>query len=94
MRLLPDMKLAMTNDNSTDLITRLTDLEQTIIDLQSQVAFMDDTIEQLNTIMTAQSVQLDDQQRQLQLLYQKLVLTGTDSQIQPFDLLADRPPHY
>ena len=69
-------------------------LEQNVIDLQTQVAFMEHTIDTLNDIVTEQSQLLADQQRQLQLIYQKLESQTSGSQIQPFDLLADRPPHY
>lgn len=69
-------------------------LESQIIALQSQVAFMEDTLDTLNAIVTAQSQQLADQQRQLQLLYQKVTYSDNNSQIQPFDVLNDRPPHY
>lgn len=69
-------------------------LEQNVIDLQTQVAFMEHTIDTLNDIVTEQSQLLADQQRQLQLIYQKLESQTNGSQIQPFDLLADRPPHY
>ena len=69
-------------------------LEQSVIELQTQVAFMEHTIDTLNDIVTEQSQLLADQQRQLQLIYQKLESQTSGSQIQPFDLLADRPPHY
>lgn len=69
-------------------------LENQLIALQSQVAFMEDTLDTLNAIVTAQSQQLADQQRQLQLLYQKVTHSDNNSQIQPFDVLNDRPPHY
>lgn len=74
-----------------------TNLESQIIALQSQVAFMEDTLDTLDTlnaIVTAQSQQLADQQRQLQLLFQKITSSDNASQIQPFDLMNDRPPHY
>lgn len=69
-------------------------LENQLIALQSQVAFMEDTLDTLNAIVTVQSQQLADQQRQLQLLYQKVTYSDNNSQIQPFDVLNDRPPHY
>lgn len=69
-------------------------LEQSVIALQTQVAFMEHTIDTLNDIVTEQSQLIADQQRQLQLLYQKLESQTSGSQIQPFDVSADRPPHY
>lgn len=76
------------------LVTMVEKVTQDFINLQTQVVFMEDTIEQLDNIVTEQSQLIADQQRQLQLLYQKLETQTQGSQIQPFDLLADRPPHY
>lgn len=73
---------------------KLQQLEQKLIDVQTQVAFMEDTIDKLDNIVTEQSQLIADQQRQLQLLYQKLESQTQGSQIQPFDLLSDKPPHY
>lgn len=69
-------------------------LTQDLIDLQTQVLFMEDTVDKLDNIVTEQSQLIADQQRQLQLLYQKLETQTQGSQIQPFDLLSDKPPHY
>ena len=69
-------------------------LTQELIDLQTQVLFMEDTLDKLDNIVTEQSQLIADQQRQLQLLYQKLETQTQGSQIQPFDLLSDKPPHY
>jgi SlyX protein len=69
-------------------------VQQSLIDLQTQVAFMEDTLDKLDNIVTEQSQLIADQQRQLQLLYQKLETQTQGSQIQPFDLLSDKPPHY
>ena len=51
-------------------------------------------VDKLDNIVTEQSQLIADQQRQLQLLYQKLETQTQGSQIQPFDLLSDKPPHY
>lgn len=76
------------------LVNMVEKLTQALIDLQTQVLFMEDTIEQLDNIVTEQSQLIADQQRQLQLLYQKVETQTQGSQIQPFDLLSDKPPHY
>lgn len=75
-------------------VTMVEKLTQALIDLQTQVLFMEDTVDKLDNIVTEQSQLIADQQRQLQLLYQKLETQTQGSQIQPFDLLSDRPPHY
>lgn len=76
------------------LVNRIEKLTQALIDLQTQVLFMEDTVDKLDNIVTEQSQLIADQQRQLQLLYQKLETQTQGSQIQPFDLLRDKPPHY
>ena len=75
-------------------VTMVQKLTQALIDLQTQVLFMEDTVAKLDNIVTEQSQLIADQQRQLQLLYQKLETQTQGSQIQPFDLLSDKPPHY
>ena len=75
-------------------VTIVEKLTQEFIDLQTQVLFMEDTVDKLDNIVTEQSQLIADQQRQLQLLYQKLETQTQGSQIQPFDLLSDKPPHY
>lgn len=75
-------------------VTMVEKVTQDFINLQTQVLFMEDTIEQLDRIVTEQSQLIADQQRQLQLLYQKLETQTQGLQIQPFDLLSDKPPHY
>lgn len=76
------------------LVTMVEKLTQEFIDLQTQVLFMEDTLDKLDNIVTEQSQLIADQQRQLQLLYQKVETQTQGSQIQPFDLLSDKPPHY
>nr|WP_228288376.1 MULTISPECIES: SlyX family protein [Moraxella] len=76
------------------LVNMVEKLTQELIDLQTQLLFMEDTLDKLDNIVTEQSQLIADQQRQLQLLYQKLETQTQGSQIQPFDLLSDKPPHY
>lgn len=80
--------------NENGWVNRVEKLTQELIDLQTQVLFMEDTVDKLDNIVTEQSQLIADQQRQLQLLYQKLETQTQGSQIQPFDLLSDKPPHY
>lgn len=67
--------------------------EQQIVDLQTSVAHLEATVEALNGVIASQDRQLQDMQRQLQLLFGYLQRQSDDG-IAPFDLLADRPPHY
>lgn len=75
-------------------VTMVEKLTQALIDLQTELLFMEDTVDKLDNIVTKQSQLIADQQRKLQLLYQKLETQTQGSQIQPFDLLSDKPPHY
>ena len=87
-----DHQKQSSDDNGwVNMVEKLT---QDLIDLQTQVLFMEDTVAKLDNIVTEQSQLIADQQRQLQLLYQKLETQTQGSQIQPFDLLSDKPPHY
>lgn len=87
-----DHQKQSSDDNGwVNMVEKLT---QALIDLQTQVLFMEDTVDKLDNIVTEQSQLIADQQRQLQLLYQKLETQTQGSQIQPFDLLSDKPPHY
>ena len=87
-----DHQKQSSDDNGwVNMVEKLT---QDLIDLQTQVLFMEDTLDKLDNIVTEQSQLIADQQRQLQLLYQKLETQSQGSQIQPFDLLSDKPPHY
>ena len=87
-----DHQKQSSDDNG--LVNMVEKLTQALIDLQTQVLFMEDTLDKLDNIVTEQSQLIADQQRQLQLLYQKLETQTQGSQIQPFDLLSDKPPHY
>ena len=87
-----DHQKQSSDDNGwVNMVEKLT---QDLIDLHTQVLFMEDTVDKLDNIVTEQSQLIADQQRQLQLLYQKLETQTQGSQIQPFDLLSDKPPHY
>ncbi len=86
-----NQKQASDDNGWVNMVEKLT---QALIDLQTQVLFMEDTVDKLDNIVTEQSQLIADQQRQLQLLYQKLETQTQGSQIQPFDLLSDKPPHY
>ena len=86
-----NQKQASDENGWVNMVEKLT---QDLIDLQTQVLFMEDTLDKLDNILTEQSQLIADQQRQLQLLYQKLETQTQGSQIQPFDLLSDKPPHY
>ncbi|UXZ04771.1 SlyX family protein [Moraxella nasicaprae] len=64
-----------------------------LIELQTRISFLEDTVDQLSDVIATQDRQLMDLQDQLRIIYQQ-VTSKDEAQIAPFDLLADRPPHY
>lgn len=73
----------------------MTDLGTELIDLQIKIAYLENTVDDLNAIVTDQTLQIKDLQDQLKLIYRYLENQhGNDDGIAPFDLLADKPPHY
>lgn len=68
---------------------------QELIDLQIKIAYLEDMLESLNHVIAVQDKQLMDLQAQLKLIYAKLDNLNHDQNgIAPFDLLADKPPHF
>lgn len=72
----------------------MTDTHAQLIDLQIKIAYLENTVETLNEVIATQDRELKDLQDQLKLIYQYLQNNYNDDGIAPFDLLADRPPHY
>lgn len=68
---------------------------QELIDLQIKIAYLEDMVEGLNRVIANQDKQLMDLQSQLKLIYAKLDDINNDQNgIAPFDLFADKPPHF
>lgn len=82
------------SQKSPNLTAQTQQLRQKIEALETTVAFLDDTVEQLNHVIAQQDKRLADNERLLKRLCLKLFVEGDESSIEPFDLLADRPPHY
>lgn len=69
-------------------------LNKRITELETTVAFLDDTVEQLNVVIANQDKQLAEQERLLKMLVDKFVKDKGDSGIEPFNAATDVPPHY
>lgn len=67
-------------------------MESRLNDLETKVAFQDELLETLNTIVAEQQQQLDLIQRELRLVYEQ-VKTISPSDIANSDD-QERPPHY
>ncbi|WP_230661238.1 SlyX family protein [Psychrobacter sp. I-STPA10] len=68
-------------------------MNEQLIALQTAVAHLEDNVDRLDKVIAKQDQQLQNMQRQLQLMYAHLD-NKSEQGIAPFDLLADRPPHY
>lgn len=69
-------------------------LEQRMNDLESQLAFQEDTIEALNRQVEKQAKEIDLLRRHLELVATKVAPIVERSGIEPFDASNERPPHY
>lgn len=65
-----------------------------IEDLQVRIAFLDDLVEQLNTELVQQSLEIATLKKQMQLLYQRVESADLSEGVAPFDPNTNRPPHY
>ena len=74
--------------------TSQVDLQAQLIDLQTNFSHLEMTVERLDEVIARQDRDLQTLQRQLQLIYKQVENQDTDSGIAPFDVMADRPPHY
>lgn len=80
--------LPMPEQHSDTILTQLADLE-------SRLAFQDDTIETLNQLVTQQSEQLQRMEQRLKFLAQRLQQLQERSDDQESNDPADEvPPHY
>ena len=70
------------------------ELQQQMIELQMSMAHLELTVERLDKVITEQDKHIRILQRQLQLIYRQVESQGADEGIAPFDVNADRPPHY
>lgn len=77
-----------TNTNVSD------ELAAQMIDLQMNMAHLELTVERLNQVVIQQDKHIRDLQRQLQLVYKQVEGQSGEQGIAPFDVMADRPPHY
>lgn len=71
-----------------------TDLASQVIELQMNMAHLEMTVERLDEVITRQDKDIQTLQRQLQLIYKQVESQEREEGVAPFDILADRPPHY
>lgn len=69
-------------------------MQEQMIELQTSMAHLELTVERLDQIVTRQDQEIQTLQRQLQLVYKQMTNQGGEEGIAPFDVHADKPPHY
>ncbi len=78
--------------DSSDTLANLLQLQ--LIELQMNMSHLELTVERLDEVITRQDKHIQTLQRQLQFIYKQVESQDSDSGIAPFDVIADRPPHY
>lgn len=79
------------SDVNNDTQKRVEALERRSDDLESQLAFQEETIETLNRLVTAQNQELQTLHKHLVLIAERLQQMRDNHDEQPID---ERPPHY
>ncbi len=70
------------------------ELSEQMVEIQMSMAHLEMTVERLDHVVTQQDKHIRNLQRQLQLVYKQIEGQSADEGIAPFDVMADRPPHY
>lgn len=71
----------------------ITKLEDKLIDLQSQLAFQEDTVQTLNEVVTEQQGQIERLNEMMVLLKHQFEQSQFDSGVDN-SAVEERPPHY
>ena len=77
-----------------DNLSIQTNVQSQLIELQMNMSHLELTVERLDEVITRQDKHIQTLQRQLQFIYKQVESQDSDSGIAPFDVIADRPPHY
>lgn len=72
----------------------MTDLAQDVMELQTRVAFQEDTLQQLNAVVASQDQQLRELQQQLKLLAKRFDDSLFAQEQGTSTSVDERPPHY
>ena len=78
----------------TDDLSIQANVESQLVELQMNMSHLELTVERLDEVITRQDKHIQILQRQLQFIYKQVESQDSDSGIAPFDVMADRPPHY
>lgn len=77
-----------------DSVENFGKLASDLVDVQTQLAFQEDSISSLNEAITLQQQEIILLRRQLELLKQRWEEQGTSPDDGPAPTVDDKPPHY
>jgi SlyX protein len=72
----------------------MVDIEEQLIDVQTRVAYQEDTLAQLNEVITRQDAEIIQLKQQLRLLVQRIDELSQGAGQVAGELVEERPPHY
>jgi SlyX protein len=72
----------------------LSDIGDELIELQTRIAYQEDTITQLNNVVTKQDADIIQLQQQMRLLAKRLDELSFTQEADGDDISNERPPHY
>ena len=78
----------------TDNLATQADLQSQVVELQMNMSHLELTVERLDEVITRQDKHIQTLQRQLQFIYKQVESQDGEGGVAPFDVMADRPPHY
>jgi len=70
------------------------DVTDELIELQTRLAYQEDTIQQLNNVITQQDATILQLQQQMRLLAKRVDEISFTQDGSSDDVINDRPPHY
>ena len=77
-----------------DSLATQADLQLQLVELQMNMSHLELTVERLDDVITRQDKHIQTLQRQLQFIYKQVESQDEEGGVAPFDVMADRPPHY
>ncbi len=72
----------------------MSELENQLVDLQTRVAYHEDTLEQLNDVIAQQDADIIQLKQQIRLLAKRLDELHHEQGQNDGEIPSDRPPHY
>ena len=72
----------------------MTDFTDELIELQTRLAYQEDTIQQLNTVITQQDASILQLQQQMRLLAKRVDEISFTQDGSDDEITNERPPHY